>query len=369
MLIISYTYRMLSAYIKKNNYKFQNVAVFVISALLNSPVVAEVTLNGFGSLFTGRVTEGSEFLADYPKAGLYDKGWSLSPDSTLGLQFSSYFKDDFSLVTQVVVNGASDAGADVDWLYFNYHVTSEISVQLGRKRLPLYYYSDYFDVGYAYYWIRPPADLYTWQITNFNGISLLYEKTLAEWDTSINLYYGNEQSDDNELLGLLFGVSVDENWQDMLGIVGTMANEWLDVRLSYMQGLVDRDINGIRVINEAEQQFIGVSVNFNLDELQILSEFNNYQRPDNDINIDTYMLSFGYQVGDFIPHITYSALEQKVNAAGNDENHNTASIGVRWDFYPDMAFKLQYDQVTDDGVVVPIKGDAKAVSLGLDFIF
>ena len=369
MTIISYTYRVPLSYINSRVHKFSAVVIFLIATLFNSPVSGEINLNGFGSLYAGRVTEGSEFLADYPKTGIYDDQWSLTPDSSLGLQFSSYFTDDFSLIVQVVVHGATDSGADVDWLYLNYHLSSELSIQLGRKRLPLYYYSDYFDVGYAYYWIRPPADLYTWQITNYNGVSLLYEKSLGDWDSSINLYYGNEESDDNELLGLLFGVPVNESWNDMVGIVGAMAYDWVDIRLSYMQGQVNRDINGVRVINEAEQQFLGVSVNLTLNQLQVLSEFNKYERPDNDIQIDTYMLSFGYQLGDFTPHITRSGLEQQVNAAGNDEKHHTTSIGLRWDFYKNMAFKVQYDMVVDDGVIVLIKGDSKAVALGLDFVF
>lgn len=367
--MISYTCKVLSADRNNRVYKLQVAVICLVALLVDSPVVAEVSFNGFGSFVTGRVTEGSEFLADYPKAGVYDKNWSFSPDSTIGLQFSADITDASSAVAQVVAYSAVETRADVDWLYLNYHVTPELSVQLGRKRLPLYYYSDYFDVGYAYYWIRPPADLYTWQITNYNGISLLYETSIGDWDTSASLYYGNEDSDDNELLGLLFGVPVDESWKDMVGIVGTMANEWLDMRLSYMQGLVTRDINDVRVINEAEQRFIGLSINLMLGELQVLSEFNNYTRPENDIDMDIYMLSLGYQLGDFTPHITYSAFEQEVNAAGNDEKHHTTSIGVRWDFHADMAFKVQYDEVVDDGVVVPIKGNSKSISFGLDFVF
>ena len=342
---------------------------FLIAIFACSPVVAEVRINGFGSLFAGKVIEGNEFLADYPKTGIYDDDVSFSPDTSFGVQFSSYFTDEFSLIAQVVVHAASDDDVDVDWLYVNYHVTPELSLQLGRKRLPLYYYSDFFDVSYAYNWIRPPADLYTWQITNYNGISLLYEKSLGDWDASFNLYYGNEESDDNELLGLLFGVPVDEKWKDMVGGVGSVANEWLDIRLSYMQGLVERDINGVNVIDDIDQEFLGLSVNLTLDALQVLSEYNNYQRLDDDVRIDTYMLSFAYQIGEFTPHITRSAFEQELNTTGNDEKHHTTTLGVRWDFYKNIAFKIQYDEVVDEGVVVPIKGDSKAVALGLDFVF
>jgi hypothetical protein len=350
--------------------RFIATVIFITGLLVNWPVIAaDINVNGFASLVAGRVVQGEEFLADYPKTGIYDKDWSFVPDSTLGIQLSSYFTDEFSFIAQVAFNSASDSTADVDWLYLNYQITPELSAQLGRKRLPLYYYSDYFDVGYAYYWIRPPVDLYTWQITSYNGISMLYENNLGDWDGSVNLYYGNEESEDNELLGLLFGVPVDESWNHMVGLVGTMANDWLELRLSYMEGLVNRDINGVTVIKDIKQQFIGLSINLNLDNLQVLSEFNNYSRPENSIEVDTYMLSFGYRLGDFTPHITRSAFEQEVNAAGNDEKHNTTTLGIRWDFYRDIALKLQYDKVIDEGVVVPVKGDSNSVSIGLDLVF
>lgn len=343
------------------------LAVFV--SLTNFSAEAETDFNGFGSLYAGRVIEGDEFLADYPNTGIYDRNWSISPDSILGMQFSSYFTDDFSLTAQVVVHADSNFAADTDWLYLNYLLTPKFSVQVGRKRLPLYYYSDYSDLGYAYYWVRPPPDLYTWQIASYNGINLLYEDNLAEWDVRVNVYYGNEESIDNKLLSLLRGVPVDEYWRDMAGIIGSMENEWLDIRLSYMQAKVDRDISGIRDIDNAIQHILGLSANFTVDELQVLSEYNQYTRHANSVSINTYMLSFAYQMGDVTSYITLSNFRQDRNAAGYDEKHQTTAVGARWDFYTDVAFKIQYDAVIDKGISVPIKGDSKSISLGLDFVF
>jgi hypothetical protein len=349
--------------------KILAVVLVFTTQLLCEPVTAEVKLNGFGSFAVGRVLDGEEFLADFPKTGIYETDLSIDPDTTLGLQLSSYFTSDFSLIAQVAVHGARDYDPDLDWLYLNYYLTPELSVQAGRKRLPLYYYSDYFDVGYAYYWIRPPPDVYTWQITNYNGISLLYETAFGQWDTSLSLYYGSEESEDNDLLSLLFEASVDETWKNMIGIVATAANDWLEVRFTHMQGLIDRQISGVTVINDAEQQFLGLSVNLTFDHLLVLSEFNNYQQPDNDVEYDAYLLSLGYQVGDLTPHITRSGFKQKINDQGNDESHTTTSVGLRWDVVDNIAVKVQYDKVIDEGVVVPIKGDSESVSFAVDFVF
>lgn len=344
------------------------VLVFTI-LFICKPSLAEIKLNGFGSVAIGTVVEGEEFLADYPKTGIYNNDLSLDPDTTLGLQLSSYFTDKFSLIAQLAVHGASDYDPEIDWLYLNYYLTPELSVQAGRKRLPLYYYSDYFDVGYAYYWIRPPPDVYTWQISNYNGASLLYETALGQWDASLNLYYGSEESEDNDLLSLLFGASVDETWKNMIGIVGTMSNNWLELRLTHMQGLIDRKISGVSVINDIEQQFLGVSVNFTFDSLLILSEFNNYRQPENDVEYNAYLISFGYQIGDLTPHITRSSFRQEITALGNDERHYTTSVGLRWDVVDNIAVKVQYDNVVDEGVIVPVKGDSSSISLAVDFVF
>jgi len=346
------------------------VMVFMFTALfICKPASAEIKLNGFGSVAVGTVVEGQEFLADFPKTGIYNTDLSMDPDTTLGLQLSSYFTENLSLIAQLAVHGATDYDPEIDWLYLNYYFTPELSVQAGRKRLPLYYYSDYFDVGYAYYWIRPPPDVYTWQITNYNGASLLYETALGQWDTSLNVYYGSEESEDNELLSLLFGASVDETWKNMIGIVGTASYRWFEVRLTHMQGLIDRKISGVTVINDVEQQFLGMSVNLTFDSLLILSEFNNYKQPDNGVEYNAFLLSLGYQIGEITPHITRSGFKQEINALGNDEKHHTTSVGLRWDVVDNIAVKVQYDNVVDEGVVVPIKGDSKSISFAVDFVF
>jgi len=346
------------------------VFIFIVVSVARPVSAADFRVNGFGSVVVGTVVDGEEFLADFPKTGIYDTDLSLNPDTTLGVQLSSYFTDDLSLVAQLVVHGARDYDPDIDWLYVNYYLTPELSIQAGRKRLPLYYYSDYFDVGYAYYWIRPPPDVYTWQITNYNGVSLLYETAVGQWDTSINLYYGSEESEDNDLLSLLFNASVDETWKNMIGIVGMMSNDWLEVRLTHMQGLVDRKVSGVSIINDSRQLFLGLSVNMTFDHLLILSEYNYYRRPDKDVEHNAFMLSFGYQIGELTPHITRSGFIQDISALTNDdEEHYTTSVGLRWDVADNIAAKIQYDIVEDEAVIVPVKGDSRSIALGVDFVF
>ena len=51
---------------------------------------------------------------------------------------------------------------------------------MGRKRLPIYY-SDFQDVGFAYTWVRPPTDLYGWEIVSYNGVNATYRGDWGGW--------------------------------------------------------------------------------------------------------------------------------------------------------------------------------------------
>jgi len=342
----------------------------LVTLLLHGSIArADYTLSGYASVVAGRVTNGNKFLADYPKAGTYDNDWSFSPDTSIGVQLKADLNDKLEFVIQAISNGASDYDVDLDWAYLSYQLSSELSIQAGRKRLPLYYYSDYFDVGYAYHWIRPPTDNYTWQITNYNGLSVQYQPYLGEWDALFNLYAGREESSNNDLLSLLSGVPVDETWKNMVGIVAELSKDWVELRATFMQGQLDRTVNSIVTDQDVKQEFSGVSVNLYLHDFVILSELNQYKKSASDIHVDTSMLSIAYQLADFTPHITRSAFKQKENVTGGDEDHETTSIGLRWDVDKSTALKVQYDKIKDHGIAIPILGDSESISLGIDIVF
>lgn len=67
-----------------------------------------------------------------------------------------------------------------------------------------------------------------------------------------------------------------------------------------------------------------------------------------------------------MPYISYSDF----NDGEGGEVHHTSSAGIRWDFHPSAAFKIQYDDVKDDGGPgMKVAGDSKSISLGIDLVF
>ena len=129
----------------------------------------QVKLSGFASLaggktvsvgkrkspLTGEETDNT-YLVDLPDDGFYDDQWSFYPDSIYGLQISAQLSEKLSLVGQFTGSGADSFDAKVTWAYMKYQFENDAYIIAGKQRTPYLYYSDSFDVGYSYHWIRPP---------------------------------------------------------------------------------------------------------------------------------------------------------------------------------------------------------------------
>lgn len=350
----------------------------VFTALMSLSVHADVNISGFASINGGKVLSGTgvphygvepTFLADYPIVSAYTKDFSFKPESLIGLQVSADLSEGLSVTGQLVARGADNYNAEFEWAYISYELNDSWTVQAGKKRLPLFYYSDFYDVGYAYVWMRPPADNYTWQIFNYEGINFLYNGSIGDWSMTANIYAGREDDPNNKLLSdFFFQKPTREIWEDILGGVATFSKDWLEVRVTHMQYTNRRFIGGEEQVwdgkTSRDGKFYGLAANADFGNFFILSEFN---RLDLDGNLDTYMLSAGYRIGAFTPYVMISDFKQ--DGDGDVEKHSTQAVGFRWDFHPSAAFKMQYDRVTDDSYDLAVAGDSKAITFGVDVVF
>lgn len=361
------------------------VVLSVLAALAAGTAKAEVNVTGFASVYGGKVLSGTgvadfglgpTFLATYPTVGVYEDSWSFKPDSKYGLQFSADLGEGLTATAQMVGRGADDYNAELEWAYLSYQLNDHWTIQAGKKRLPLYYYSDFFDVGYAYLWARPPADNYTWQIFNYTGVNAQFNYQVGEWALGGNIYTGREDDPSNKLLSEFFGNKpVREIWKDIIGGVVTVNREWLDLRFTYMRYTNERYRDGVRVNwngkDTRDGTFKGVAANIDYNNWLLLTEFNKLTLDEGDF--DTYMVSTGYRINNVTPYLSYADFYAK-----DGEMHNTTSVGVRWDFHSSAAFKVQYDKVEDNGYHVlsdgsvnnvMVAGDSKSITFGVDLVF
>lgn len=360
---------------------------FATSLLLipSAGFALDINFNGFASVVGGKVLSGRDqtygewecpcYVADYPFVGVYTDEWTFDADSTLALQANARITDDFSVTAQLVSHGSDEYKLSIDWAYFSYNLTDQWTLQGGRKRAPLFYYSDFFDVGYAVPWIRAPGDLYGWQIVSYTGANLLYTGNWGVINVTGNIWMGKDEDENNqELSRIYYGVQVDETWKDQIGGYLDLNYEWLTVRAVYMTNKVDRLIYDEspprQRLLDTKQNFWGVTVNVDVGNLIIRSEYNTFDRPSEGNTYVAYLAGIGYRFGDWLPMISYSSFEEEADEWPNEvEIHDTLMYSLRWDFTTSAALKIQYDVFTDDTLGDWFVGDSKTLAIGIDVVF
>ncbi|MBQ4850821.1 hypothetical protein J8L98_03425 [Pseudoalteromonas sp. MMG013] len=368
-----------------------------IAMLVSSCAFAEMRISGYGSVIAGKTlgtvddplnpgqTRDEILTADFYDVGQYDNDISIKPESIFAVQGVMDLADNFSVTAQLVAKGIDDFEPEFDWYYVTYQATDDLTLMAGRRNIPMYYFSEFSEVGYAYPWMRPPSNLYWWQVTQFNGISALYDFEIGDYSNTLTVFYGNEYSDDNvEMLyyNKLYGGNartVNEFWTDITGMNWNISGDNFDVRFVYFQNDRDRETiqqdGSIDPYTPFSQTFIGVGGNVSLDQFTLLFDVN-FVEYDDEVGTEfpTYLLSLVYNWDDYQPYISYSKADQERTKVPTEdlEEHYVLSYGVRYNFLPNAAFKIQYDKFVDQGDKATgwaYHGDARAISLGVDFVF
>lgn len=378
---------------------FKVLTMLIATIILPHSVLADVTFSGYGSIIAGKTfgtvddplnpgERRDEILtADFYDVGQYDNDIKFTPESIFALQALADLGDNLKFTAQLVAKGTDDFEPEFDWYYLTYQVNDEWSIMAGRRNIPMYYYSEFSEVGYAYPWMRPPSNLYWWQVTQFNGIHASYDFELGDYSNNLTLFYGNENSHDNkELLFYdeLFGGNaraIDEFWSDILGFNWNIAGDDFEVRFVYFQN--DRERTTIAQDGTEtdsvpfDQQFLGVGGYYNFNQFTFLFDWNQVEYDDAfGTEYPTYLVSLVYNIDDFQPYIVYSKADHertKTAAATKDlEEHYVLGFGLRYNFHPSASFKIQYDKFEEQGNKATgwaYHGDSRTLALGIDFIF
>lgn len=346
-----------------------------------SATAGELSFTGFGTIGVGKALSGPQqryfgfdcpcYIANYPDVGVYEDKVSIKPDTRLGLQANYRLDGGLSFTGQVTGHGGNDMKPTVDWAYGSYALSDSLTLQAGRKRLPLFGYSDFFQVGYAYPWIRPPGDLYGWQIVAYNGANLLFRKNYGSLSVTANVWAGSESDKDNRMLGkIYYDDRVDEKWKSIVGGYVELGTDWGTARFVMMSNKVDRVVGGAVNKSGVKQNFYGFTFNVDQNDWVLRTEINRFVRPDAPKDIyNVYFVGAGRRFGDWLPMLTYSRFtEDFKDDPTSNEKHNTLAATLRWDFRDNMALKFEYDRFKDRSAF-PFIGNSKAFAVSLDFTF
>lgn len=378
----------------KRNNKMRSLgcAAAVLTAITAAPLQAEISysFNGFGTLAVGKVVSGDVadpdyvsyqcpcFITDYNNGGIYQNSdnWSFQQESRLGAQLNVNFSDNLSLVTQVMAR-AVDSELSLEWAYLSYDINDKITLQVGRKRIPLYYYSEFQDVGFAYIWLRPPQTLYGWEASNYNGANIRYSDNFKDWSVTANAYAGSEKVDNAPYNDLYDTVPQDSKWDKIRGFDVELTRDWFTARLIYMtseNSATERPDSNAFYSPPTDQTVIGLSLNADFGDWFILTEMNVNKREDKadglSIRSPANMLGVGYRSGNWTPFVSWSRFWDKSNNLElyEPERFTDTSFTLRYDLNNNSAIKAQINRLQDKSLYNFV-GDSTVLALSYDFIF
>lgn len=338
------------------------------------------------------------YVSDYAQAAIYDgrSNWQMGPDSKLGLQGSASFDSNkFSVTAQVVSRGAQNGAADLEWLYASYKLNDKVTFQVGRQRLPMFYYSDSQDIGFALPWTHLPTWLYGWQVVNYNGAKIKYQDQFFDWTANANLFGGNEHRKNSgywKVYGNGAQSVTDVDWTNIVGGDLTLSKDWFETRLVYIQSNTrDQPISNSwdftamtysiapQPAPVAKQQIYGITLKADYQNWQLYYELINIKHPGLTYMDYSQNFSAGYRYGKWLPMATLGEYWGKVVTTGVLPNappsvanaQQTYSLSVRYDLTVSSDLKAQYDVTSDHSNpgFNPRYGSSHVLTLAYDMVF
>lgn len=339
--------------------------------------IDKLKINGFMSAGFGRAD-----IDDFSFDGL-GEGWSHDTDAAVGMQIDGQVNEQMHAVLQLTGRGnQDDFDISAEWAYIGYRPTDTDEIRIGRQRFPFFMMSEYLDVGYSYPWAKPPVEVYLPGMpSSYDGISWQHNFSTGDWTHSSQLYWGSDEFPSGggtfELEDSLGGswMSAVGNWQ--FGATysqgkSTFGNSFFDALAG---------AGAIKPLDGDIGWYGGISLQYDNGKLLVMTEANQ-------INVEGFFpdsaqeyITVGYRFGKVMPHVTYAASRVTdgderpdnavipalcagpgtlcLDAAGTtpfpvdtlarllESPEDSVTLGVRYDFLPNAALKVDWTHVLD----------------------
>ena len=369
--------------------RFASVSMLMSLVMASAPpaLALSFSYNGFANLIFGDVVSGDRktylnyqcpcYIGNYEYAGVYeDNGWQGNKESLIGIQSRLQILPPLSATVQLVAR-ASTQKVTADWAYLTYNIGDHWSVQAGRKRLPLYYYSNSLYIGYSYVWTRTPTDVYGWDIFDYDGANITYKNDFGRWQLNASAYTGRRSTGNNMMESkIYYGYRVDEAWNKIIGGTLELSNDIVGFRIVAQRNKIDfasydngDDQPAVIYDSRHIQNVLGLAFTADYRGFLWRSEANTFQVNADDYTAFSYLAGAGYKWHDFTGMLTESWYYERVTTGDPEpERQHTHTATLRWDFLPNWAAKAQFDMLQYDGTY-DFVGSSRTVTLSLNTVF
>lgn len=377
---------------------FPVAAMLLVLLTVGSASAAEevgLRLSGFGTI--GYVSDNRAEIApardisQNPSNGFNTgPGWQV--DSRIGVQLEYAATPQIDLVGQMVWRDQfkGDLNSSTELAYVAFKPGRDVDVRMGRINYDAFLMSDHRNVGYAYQWVRPPAEFYGWiPIFSLDGIDAAYILSNGDAQWRFKAQAGSSR------LMIPIGRGYDFHAHNMLGAsVSRQSGSWR-LKAAYSQFKADSEVPAFAPLHQGLDQVIAANLPLISAEASDLRR--NVAFKDARITYATLGASYddgvwlgqaeaghtsaaaaviphgamayaslGRRFGPWTPSLTLSAsrpgndLRGAANSWGAFNTtlrdpailtinttrieQDTVSLGMRWDFRSNAALKLQWDR-------------------------
>lgn len=299
-----------------------------------------------------------------------------SADSRLGLQISAKVNPEISITGQLLAKAREEnSNVEADWAFINYRLSEQFSVRGGKIKFPTFLISDYFEVGYAYPWIRPPQEVYSGNpITTLNGVDMLARFRFGDMSLLVQPYYGvsrgakalvPQEAVTNTAYKLCFNgqggsfftcpagtvLYTDFTADELRGINVSLSSDIFTIRAGSLKTKVNApDFN----VFQDTAKFSSVGLSMDWRNVVLYSEAferkieggANAAFPNQKGSYTTV----GYRIGKWLPHFTAARIKDNENptgpTAGMPLDQKSKALGLRYEVGSGAALKFEAQQVT-----------------------
>lgn len=366
-----------------NNYFIALLSTSCLTVLpISSSALAselETKFSGYARIVAGILDESDTKYANYSNE------LSLDKQSLIGLQGQVIVNKQLSVTGLGLLHSNPDVDSGVEWLYVNYRPTSAINIKAGQMQTPFYALSDVLDVGYSYPWVTAPKEVYNdFIFKRFKGLDIRYSHIAEDYSAHIEAYYGI--FDDTLIVN---NVKTPIEADHLSGIITELKINNFNLRASYHSAEISLNLPSLNYLSQTlslsgfeqeantfkihrkDTEFYQFSAHYDSLNYFVKSEFVNI-KPDAEFyaDIQGYLLSYGRYFGDFTLLASYGNRKDKLKTIDNSiplgiapqldqlyfvlqgaidnrtkDDSESYSIGLRWDFKENLAFKSELKHV------------------------
>ncbi|GIU18640.1 MULTISPECIES: hypothetical protein [unclassified Shewanella] len=344
---------------------FRRLLFIALSLLMFLPDVQasielsdKITLGGFGSTTISKSDNRTPLFISREIADetCYDC------DTIFGLQLDIDIFDSLSASGQVVKRTQDDwSDPELEWAYLSYEF-DDFEVRAGRLRIPLFLVSEYYYVGQAYPWIRPPQEVYDSILgfTFYDGLSVAWNYDVSdELMLTISPYYGFDRLNEVEIAGSVLQFDTEYMagiYVDLVGFNYRLHSGFMQVEYTQLPAVEKSTLDIYTIGGEYSYESWLWMAEVELDRLQA-----------------NWYASVIYAFDYLSPYLTYAESHQLRKSKG-------VTAGVKYDLTSNISLNLEYQtvfsqdeenraQFVTSPLVYSESSDVNLVSLAVSFVF